>query len=109
MVIEPYITHQPKVGSEAEYDLAVIQDNVSRVFDVLTDQPILDGNMLSDIALTTATSEVAHKLDRDYVGWMVVDNVGNAVVYRDDTTTTDKTKFISMTASATTTIKLWVF
>lgn len=88
-------------------DVDRVQDNIKLFSDQLVDIPILNGQLIENVALTTSAVLVNHKLGRAYRGWIVVDQSANASVY--STTTTLPTRFISLVASNTVTVSLWVF
>lgn len=68
--------------------------------------PVLGGNQLDDIIITVGVPKVInHLLGRMPQGWILVDNVQNANIWRTAQTTTT----ITLSASATTTISMWVF
>lgn len=72
-------------------------------------QPIVQGTLLTGIALTTATSNVSHTLGRPYKGWIVVDRSAAQHVYRDTTVTDRPELFLPLRAGGTVTVSLWVF
>ncbi len=69
--------------------------------------PMLAGNQLVDIVLTAATPmAINHYLSRMLQGWILIDNSADANVWR----SAPQTKFtLTLTASADTTVSLWVF
>lgn len=55
--------------------------------------------------LTTSAQNISHKLGRKPRGWFVISINANSNVY----STASDDRFLSLTASATCTVKLWVF
>lgn len=88
-------------------ELGTIQENLSNRIDLIASVPILNGILLKDIVLTAGTPVlVDHKLRRPPLGWYLIDNSANAVVWRTDPLTANN---ISLNCSVNTTVSLWVF
>jgi hypothetical protein len=73
----------------------------------LQDLLLLDGRLLEDIDLTTATAQISHGLGRPARGYIVTKRDANAVIY--DETSTRPEAELALRASATVTVSLWVF
>ena len=87
-------------------DLILVQDNVANTFNPLTRVPILDGVLLTDIALSTVAARIEHTLGRIPLGYIVVMLNKNATVFG----TESDSRLITLTSSANDTIcSLWVF
>ncbi len=71
-------------------------------------RPIVDGVLLQDVALTTTSTTVNHGLGRPWNGYVVTRSNGNVVVY-DGTGVVDSAESISLLASASCVVDLWVF
>ncbi len=84
-----------------------IQQNVSNFVDQLKSNPILDGRILKDIAVSTTATEFAHGLGRAPVGYITIKADANVTIY--DTTSTTPKSTIKLTASGSATISLWIF
>lgn len=89
--------------------LNMIQDNVSNILDPFSSKEILQGQILQKVALTTGTNNVAHKLNRDLIGWFIVRNRSTATVYDTQDTNPNPSIFLRLVASANTTIDIYVF
>lgn len=88
--------------------LRKLQDNIINAANPVITLPLLDGRFVTaDIAVTA--TKVTHMLGRAYQGWLIVDKDASSIVYRDDTSTEDTSKFLVLIGSAATTVKLWVF
>lgn len=86
-----------------------LQDNVAEFLNQLP-KTLLDGVILENIALASAsTALVAHKLGRSFQGWIVLDQDGSAIVWRDSASTADNAKFLPLKTSAGVNVKLWVY
>lgn len=95
-----------------DYALSTVQDALAVPLESALAQPILDGNHFQTQAVVANTAfSINHLLGRTYKGVIVTRVVGaNQVLLRDSTpTTTDKTKTITLTPSATGTVDLWIF
>ncbi len=69
--------------------------------------PILSGNQISNVALSTTTPlAINHLLGRMPQGWLLTDNTANAVIWR---AATFNQFSIVLESSADTTISFWVF
>lgn len=88
-------------------ELNRIQGQVGKTFDKITACPLLDGILIEDVALTTSATNVNHKLNRVPIGWIVVNNNANAVVY--SSAASLPKQYLTLTASASCTVSLWVF
>jgi hypothetical protein len=76
-----------------------------KFFQALTRSPIVWGNLVT-ASLTTAQSEVRHGLGRVPEGYIVVESTASAIVHNAVASTATT---LYLTASATTSVKLWVF
>lgn len=82
------------------------QENVDEVFKQLRTATILDGVLVNNVTITTAGVMVSHTLDRQPLGWIVVDRTNANAVHR----TAWNSKTLSLTATTgSVTISLWVF
>lgn len=88
-------------------DLDRVQDNIERAFRPVASKEILDGRLIQGVVVTTASVAVSHGLGRNLVGWAVVDKNANADVWRVGTANADT--LLTLDASATVTVSLWVF
>lgn len=89
-------------------DVSKFQDSVDEYLNQLN-AVVLDGIILTDVLIGTTTTEISHKLGRNFQGWHLLDIHGDARVWRDTSSTADLTKFLPLKASASVTVSLWVF
>ncbi len=68
--------------------------------------PIVQGFLLSNIALINGETTINHLLGRKMIGWIIVDIDTGAAVYRSKPYN-DKT--LTLTSGASCTVSLWVF
>jgi hypothetical protein len=71
-------------------------------------QPIVDGVLISGVALSGTDTDVNHGLGRRYNGYVVVSKSVQADVY-DGASTPDPSVAISLAANTSVTVSLWVF
>lgn len=102
-MIPPFV----KVRTKDE-DLRQVQDGVVKTLGVISRKEILDGRLLKGVILLMAgTTLVAHGLGREALGWIVVENIANAVVWQEQSDV--PSKLLALNCSADTTVSLWVF
>jgi hypothetical protein len=86
------------------------QDNVANALDPIVQQEILGGNLLRGISILTGVdNNVPHKLGRKLLGWMLVRNRANSVVWDSQDFNLSQNSTLILNCSANTTIDLWVF
>lgn len=67
--------------------------------------PFLRGNLIEGVALTTTASKLEHKLGVSPLGYIIVSQSANAVVY----SSAKDENFLTLQSSASVTINIWVF
>lgn len=83
-----------------------LQDNVSQFLNQLN--PVINsGVLIQGISVGTTAKKIEHKLGRRLQGFIVVDKNSDCRVWRSSNTELDL--FITLTASASSTISIWVF
>ena len=90
-------------------EIELLQQNTKNFVKSLERNPLLDGILIKNVFFSGAvTVNIAHKLGRKPRGWFTTDITGNlANIARNVGDCNDK--FLSLAASATCTISLWVF
>lgn len=86
-------------------ELMQLQNSLSRVFLDLLGLEILNGRLIEDVEVTTSQVTVNHGLNRELKGWIVVKKNADRRVWQTDITATT----LTLDASATVTVSLWVF
>jgi len=71
--------------------------------------PLLNGRLMTDIALVNGVTVVNHKLGRKLVGWQLTGINGPAVIYDNQATNQIPELTLSLTSNAAVTVSLWVF
>ena len=90
-----------------DFKLEQMQKNVVGAINNMNKVPFLNGNLLQKIALSGTETQINHKLNRDYQGFIITNLNANAVVWI--SSTGNKSQTINLTASASCTIDIWVF
>ena len=90
-------------------DIEQVQDAIQKKFGEMDDLAILDGKLLENLSLSTATLDIPHKLGRKYRGYFIADLTADVRVYRDTASTKDPAVILPIKASGTATAKVWVF
>lgn len=88
-------------------DLNRVQDNIVLFTTPITNISILDGALVEDVSLSTSETKVNHTLQRKPIGWIIVKKDAAQDVYESGSTNQDR--FLSLTATGTVTVSLWVF
>jgi len=85
--------------------LARLQLNLERYFFQLTHNPLLRGQLVSDVSLGTTPRKINHSIGVAPIGFLVIDRNTNATIYSNDK---DQAQ-ITLTASGACTASLWIF
>ena len=86
-------------------DLNKAQDNINNTFAPLLKLPLLDGRLIQNVPLVIGNNRIEHKLGRQPLGWLIVDQTTASIIYR---ASWDKVS-LTLNSSAVCTISLWVF
>lgn len=93
-----------KLSSNLPWSLA--NSRWSSELNPVISNPLLQGGMLTGIKLIANTPQaINHLLQRQPLGWFTLDNTEDSVIWR----TAWNTNTITLEASATTTVAIWVF
>ena len=84
----------------------MLQSAIETAFRSLDTNPILDGQLITNVTVGTAEIRVRHSLKRKPKGYLVVDADAAATIHRSSESTT---QFLHLTSSHAATISLWVF
>jgi hypothetical protein len=71
--------------------------------------PLLQGQLLSQVSLINGTTVVNHKLGRNLVGWFVVGINAAATIYDSQTMNQTPQTTLVLVSNAACTVNLWVF
>ena len=96
-------------NGQSSPDLKRLQDSVLRALSPLTRVPTLNGVLIGPVEISsTAFTTVPHKLGRKFQGWQITRIDTNATVWEDFTAPRQGTS-VSLRASSTCNVYLWVF
>lgn len=97
------------VFQSAFRDLMLIQTNWKGIIDNALNSPIIDGNLLTGVALASGANVINHKLGRALQGWLIVGNNANVTVYDTQASNSTPNLTLQLTASGAATVSLWCF
>jgi hypothetical protein len=98
-----------KVASGNE-DTAKLQERLDEFFVPISKCPLIDGVLLTNISIPTgSTVTVSHKLGRELIGWMIVRNRSQAIIWDSQDANVFKQRTLALNSSANTVVDLWVF
>ena len=92
----------------ASAEMTKLQDALAKVFNAIQIKQLLDGRLITNIEITSASiKEVEHGFQRDLRGWIVVRKNANANVW--ESVSNLPKRPLNLNSSANVTISLWVF
>lgn len=87
-----------------------MQSNIEGAFRKLTQNvPLLDGRLVTDVALSGTTTRVEHGLSRRPQGWVVVGKSADARVWDMQSSNNLQDRYLDLRASGAVTVALWIF
>jgi hypothetical protein len=100
-------------GAREQYDdprMERLQNRIRELERFVDNCPFIDGSLVEDIAMTTASREVVHRLGREPKGFLVLKVTPDAAVgFSASQGTVDPKKIVKLEASATATVTFWFF
>lgn len=100
-----------KVINTDSPELKFVQDNVDYTLKSIAAEPMIAGNFLKDVSLSSTSKNINHKLGRPWVGFFITKSVADVNVYWDATTDANQQKesTIALKATATAVVDLYIF
>lgn len=90
--------------------LSRVQDNVEQAIGQLPITEILQGRLVTGIAIVTGTPKViSHKLGKKLQGWIVCRQSASAIIWDSQAASTTTALTLVLNSSANVTVDLWVF
>ena len=86
-----------------------LQDNIANFVEPISDNVLLPGIILKNVALAVGSNTIQHKLGRLLQGWFIVRQRASASIYDTQDTNTSQTTTLRLTSSAVVTVDLYVF
>jgi hypothetical protein len=75
----------------------------------LNNNPFITGRLLKNVSVGTGQTLIAHGLQRDFQGFIVVRKYADRNVWAPANETYDKSLYIGLLADSATTFDIWVF
>jgi hypothetical protein len=92
--------------SSTNRDVTQVQENVDAVFKQLRLNPLADALIIPNVVFSGTTPKIInHMLDRQPVGWFIIDRTDDALIHR----TAWSPKTLTLVSTATTTVSIMVF
>lgn len=86
-----------------------LQLNIAQLLEPMAANPLTQGNILTQVALTSGTNTIAHKLGRKLIGWQVIRQRASATLYDLQDANLTPAQTLVLVASANVTVDLYVF
>lgn len=102
-------SHRPS-ESVTIRDVVESQKSIITSLNSLLTQENLDGLILQSLTLEVGTeNHVVHGLDREFIGWQIIDRSGIGQVYRVTDSTADKSIYLPLATDTKITISIVIF
>lgn len=88
-------------------DVQKLINHVQEYLNQLTNNVILDGVLVENISVSTSPTQINHGLGREVRGYLLVKSSANVTIY--STTNTTPKSLLTITASGSATISLYIF
>lgn len=86
-----------------------LQSNVVTKLNQVLGLPLLQGQIISDVALASGDNTINHLLGRTLVGWLVILKNAAVTIYDKQSSNTDAANTLILNSSGTATVSLYVF
>lgn len=90
-------------------DLMLIQTRWASILNPTLSLPILNGNLLQNVPLSSGVNQINHKLGRNLIGWFPVRKRSAGTVYDSQDTNPSPSVTLTLHSSDASVIDLWVF
>lgn len=94
-------------GTPTAPELLRVQDNIGTLLNAVAAVPILSGTAVNGVVLGATAVNVAHGLGRAWTNFLVTYLNANATVW--NSSTANAAQVLTLTASGTVTVNLWVW
>ena len=91
--------------AQKDFPTSKMQDNSEQFNNQLQRVPFLNGNRIQSQTITTSTVRVEHKLGREPLGYIITSQSADARIWK----VSQDELFLTLDASASVVIDLWVF
>lgn len=89
--------------------LMLMQTRWATQLDKILSNPIIGGNLLTDIDLLIGTNIINHKLGKKLQGWVIVGQTGSASFYDSQSLNASPQLTLRLVSDAIVTVNLYVF
>jgi len=86
-----------------------LQSNVAEVLDPIAALPVINGNILTNVALLAGDNSINHKLGMRLTGWIVIRQRAAAEIFDKQVTNPTPTVTLVLNVSAPVVVDLYVF
>jgi hypothetical protein len=87
-----------------------LQENVDSVFKQILTQPILNGNIVKNITLTTGVNNIINTgISGKINGWLIIRNRANSVIWDAQDSNPDPMRTLVLLCSANTVVDVLIF
>ena len=98
-----------KIQSENK-DLNKVQSNIEQLMEPFLNSEVINGVLIKNISLNASiTNQVNHKLGRKPLGWIIVRQRANSIIWDSQDTNTKANRTLELSCSNNVTIDLWIF
>lgn len=87
----------------------LFQTNLQKTLLPIVGNPLMDGVLLERVMLASGSNQVPHRLGRRLIGWFVTRLRSSVTIYDTQDTNTLPNQFLTLVASGTATVDLFVF
>jgi hypothetical protein len=109
LVVIPLITHLDFGEPLRIEQLNRFVENVKTSIEAISAVPFLNGLVLQGVALAIGDNTIAHKLNRQLLGWYVVRQRAASAIFDKQDTNTMPSSTLVLNASAAVSVDIWVF
>lgn len=93
----------------SDYDLNQVQLSLVRTLNPVFNTPILGGDYLSSVSLTTGLNIINHGLERNLNGWIIVRQRAQAQLWDSQDSNKTPTLTLALNSTAPVVVDLYVF
>ncbi len=88
-----------------DYELSRVQEGLITALNQVLPVQIIDGVLLENIEIGTSSTNVEHRLNRQPLGWIVVDKQGTGDIHR----TAWNSSVVELESSVAVIASIWIF
>lgn len=108
LIVKGVVISLPKFQSD-DPSVQKMQTTWAQAIDPVIALPLNSGLLLTDIALTTGSNVINHKLGRALIGWFLTRNNAAVTVYDTQSSNSTPALTLALTASGAAKVSIYVF